>query len=112
MPVDSPMVTHISESLRYISPSEPHAVKEAPHTPRSNNPPSARETLLPTLATSTPGLIVSPEYAHIDSHSTIAEPPTHLREVVDLSDIEHNDYRRKIMTIRECHLQMFSGHVW
>ena len=68
IPVDSPLVAHVTEALGYVPP-------DTPKKPPPEEPPDPRTELLNTPAASSTGPAISPEYARIDGQKEAAEAP-------------------------------------
>lgn len=105
------MVEHITESLGYVPPCEPKAAEKSPPTPTDQKPLDPREKLLNTPAASAQSPVISPEYARIDGQFKAAEPLKDWQKMVDLSDIEDDDNRKRILHMLQRHEQMWSGYL-
>lgn len=87
-PVPSPLLYHISESVRYVSSCKPKAAEESPPNPVKTTSPNPREKLLKKSATSRKGPGASVQYAVIYGKEKVADSLKDLIEMFDLSDID------------------------
>lgn len=117
IPVYSPLVAHISEYLGYVAQSALAVVDESPlSTCPVKPPPDPEPSTLCTKFLNTPeasvhGPIVSPKYDRLDGKSKAAEPPKDWRDMIYLSNIDDEAYRKQVLAMLERHKKMCSSHL-
>lgn len=97
------MVVLISHSLLYVIHCYLDTVEEAAPISKPKMTADPGEKLLNTAASFTSAPAVSKKYAHIHDQAKAADAITDFCGNIDVSDIEHRNYRQKLIATPECH---------